>query len=115
MPAGRCELPNPNYNIDSKYPIVAPKLVHFTRGRGPVGRLAAHAGLSYNTLNRSLNKNVFSPQIARRLEFATGINRLKWMYPDEYGSAWEDWENNKYATRSLKGVEFLMKLRVITE
>ena len=29
-----------------------------------------------------------SPKLAKRLEQVTGVTRLKWLYPDEYGSPW---------------------------
>lgn len=30
-----------------------------------------------------------SPSLAKKLEKITGIDRLKWLYPDEFGSPWE--------------------------
>jgi len=29
-----------------------------------------------------------SPKLAKILEIETGVDRLKWLYPDEYGDPW---------------------------
>lgn len=31
-----------------------------------------------------------SAKLAKRLENETGIARLKWLYPDEYGNPWNE-------------------------
>jgi transcriptional regulator with XRE-family HTH domain len=49
--------------------------------------IAREAKITPAALSLILTKNrIPGPQTAKRLEQATGINRLVWMYPDEFGA-----------------------------
>lgn len=56
-----------------------------------IKELSERAGVHIDTLFK-IKRNVTrpSPKLAKRLEEITGINRDKWLYPDEFGNPWEE-------------------------
>lgn len=49
--------------------------------------IAKTAGITESLLSLILNgKRRATPSVAAKLEAATGIKRLSWLYPDEYGN-----------------------------
>ena len=55
-----------------------------------VQELAKEIGVIRDTLDKARRKGTTSTKTAKELERATGINRLKFLYPDEYGDPWSD-------------------------
>jgi len=54
-----------------------------------IPKLAKRLGVHPDTLYR-IKRRQSSPssRLAKRLEPLTGVSRLKWLYPDEYGDPW---------------------------
>jgi len=60
-------------------------------GKFTIKQLADAAGVSTDTLFKA-RRGVSTPRpaLAKKLEEITGVDRDKWMYPNEMGSAWEE-------------------------
>ncbi len=103
---------NPKYEeADRLYPIGKCN-GFFSVGLGPTQPLADAAGVSLISINNWCRAGyVPKGHFARALEFATGISRLKWLYPEEYGNAFIEWKLMGYPLRSREGVEFLLQTR----
>jgi len=67
----------------------------------PIAALAEAIGLTENAvykLYRGINR--IRPEIAERLERVTGINRIKWAWPADFGDPWEAWGKEGYPIRN---------------
>jgi hypothetical protein len=42
-----------------------------------------------DTLRKARLRNAVSKRLAKKLENLTGIQRLRWLYPDEFGNPWD--------------------------
>ena len=54
-----------------------------------IPHLSKLTGVKSDTLYRAKNGGHMSRKLALKLEQATGIKRLQWLYPDEYGDPWK--------------------------
>jgi hypothetical protein len=50
--------------------------------------LAKELNVHLDTLYKAKRKGHMSRKLSRELEKITGIKRLMWLYPDEYGNPW---------------------------
>jgi transcriptional regulator with XRE-family HTH domain len=55
-----------------------------------VSDLAKRIGVNRDTLDKARRKGTTSTRTARKLEQATGVARLKFLYPGEYGDPWSE-------------------------
>ena len=54
-----------------------------------IEELANKCGVIPDTLYRAKRKGYMSKKLAKKLEGITGIKRLMWLYPDEFGDPWK--------------------------
>jgi ribosome-binding protein aMBF1 (putative translation factor) len=55
-----------------------------------VSVLAEKIGVSRDTLDKARRRGTTSTKTAKKLEQITGVGRLKFLYPEEYGDPWLD-------------------------
>jgi hypothetical protein len=53
-----------------------------------IENLAKQCKVHPDTLYKAKRKGSMSKSLAKKLENITGIKRLMWLYPDEYGDPW---------------------------
>ena len=51
--------------------------------------LSKKLGVNIDTLYKAKRNGHMSRKLAKKLEKETGIKRLMWLYPDEYGDPWK--------------------------
>ena len=51
--------------------------------------IAKACNVHIDTIYKAKRKGHMSRKLAKKLEGITGINRLMWLYPDEYGNPWK--------------------------
>ena len=59
-------------------------------GKWRVSVLAEKIGVSRDTLDKARRRGTTSTRTAKKLELMTGVGRLKFLYPEEYGDPWAD-------------------------
>ena len=55
-----------------------------------VSELAKRIGVNRDTLDKARRKGTTSTRTAKKLELMTGVDRLKFLYPDEFGDPWAE-------------------------
>ena len=51
--------------------------------------LAKACNVHIDTIYKERRNGHMSRKMAKKLEAITGINRLMWLYPDEFGNPWK--------------------------
>jgi transposase-like protein len=55
-----------------------------------VSALAKQIGVNRDTLDKARRRGSTSTRTAKKLELTTGVDRLRFLYPDEYGDPWAE-------------------------
>ncbi|MEJ5241922.1 MAG: hypothetical protein WHS87_12055 [Anaerolineales bacterium] len=55
-----------------------------------VSALAKEIGVNRDTLDKARRRGSTSTKTAKKLERITGVDRLRFLYPDEYGDPWDE-------------------------
>ena len=65
---------------------------------GVQSRIAREVGISVRYLQQLLKgERIPSPKLALKLEKVTNVSRLKWLYPNEFGSPLSELKEQKWA------------------
>lgn len=54
-----------------------------------IPELAKQCGVKPDTLYKAKRDRYTSKKLAKKLEEITGVKRLMWLYPEEYGDPWK--------------------------
>ena len=57
--------------------------------------IAKKAGVTPDTIYKAARKRQACPKLAEKLEKATGINKLQFIFPDQFGDGWKLIFNDK--------------------
>ena len=78
----------------------------------PYTKLAKATGLSYSVYQKIAQRKIKPhPDHAKRLEALTGVDKLLWLYPEDYGDPFESWEREGYLLREIAGPPVDLDLR----